>query len=149
MIEGVIIKPLVKIPDERGCILPMLRADAPEFKGFGEIFFSSVYQGVIKGWHLHRQMICNYAVIKGMIKLVLFDPRENSSTKGEIQEIFIGDLKYALVQVPCGIWNGFKGISAPDAIVANCTTMVNTPDDLVRLDPFSKDIPYHWEVRHG
>jgi dTDP-4-dehydrorhamnose 3,5-epimerase len=149
MIEGVIIKPIEKIPDERGCIFPMLRSDTKEFKGFGEIYFSQIYQGIIKGWHLHQKMILNYAVIKGMIKLVLYDPREQSKTKGEIQEIFLGDLKYSLVQVPCGIWNGFKGITWPDAIVANCSTIPHDPAEMIRLDPFSTDIPYRWDVKHG
>jgi dTDP-4-dehydrorhamnose 3,5-epimerase len=149
MIKDVLIKPLTKIPDERGCILPMLRSDWEDFRGFGEIYFSLVYQGIIKGWHLHKKMTLNYVVVQGMIKLVLFDPREHSETKGEIQEIFLGDMKYALVQIPPGIWNGFKGISNPHALVANCSDIPHDSSEIVRLDPFSNEIPYQWDVRHG
>jgi len=149
MIDGVIIKPIQKIPDERGCIFPMLRSDSPEFKGFGEIYFSLVYPSVIKGWHLHHTMTLSYAVVCGMIKLVLFDVRDSSPTKGEIQEIFTGDMKYALIQIPPFIWNGFKGISSPYAIVANCSTHPHSSDEIERLDPFSKEIPYDWSLKNG
>lgn len=123
----------------------MLRADDPYFEQFGEIYFSVVYPGVIKGWHLHKEMTLNYAVISGMIKLVLYDPRENSPTKGKVQELFIGEDNYVLVKIPAGIWNGFKGISVNPAMVANCATIPHDPDEIMRLDPFSKEIPYDWE----
>jgi dTDP-4-dehydrorhamnose 3,5-epimerase len=79
-INDVIITPLKKISDERGCIMHMLRADAPHFEQFGEIYFSTAYPSVIKGWHEHTKQVQNYAVIDGMIKLVLYDNRKNSST---------------------------------------------------------------------
>ncbi len=149
MIEGVIIKQLKKIPDERGKILHMLRADDEIFEKFGEIYFSVVYPGIIKGWHLHTQMTLNYAVPVGMIKLVLYDDRQNSPTKGEINELFIGEDNYCLVKIPFGVWNGFKGIGTSFSLVANCATIPHDPKEIIRKDPFSKDIPYNWEVKHG
>ena len=149
MIEGVSVIPLKQIADERGKIMHMLRADDPYFEQFGEVYFSVVYPGVIKGWHLHKEMTLNYAVISGMIKLVLYDPRENSPTKGKVQELFIGEDNYVLVKIPAGIWNGFKGISVNPAMVANCATIPHDPDEIMRLDPFSKEIPYDWGIKHG
>lgn len=149
MINGVLVKPLSQIADERGKIMHMLRADEPHFEKFGEIYFSLVYPGVIKGWHLHQEMTLNYAVISGMIKLVLYDPRENSPTKGEVQELFVGEDNYVLVKIPPGIWNGFKGSGTKPAIVANCATIPHRPDEIERLDPFTRDIPYEWGLKHG
>jgi len=149
MIEGVFIKPLSQIVDERGKIMHMLRVDEAHFEKFGEIYFSVVYPGIVKGWHLHKEMVLNYAVISGLIKLVLYDPRESSLTKGEIQELFIGEDNYVLVKIPPGIWNGFKGISMEPAVVANCATLPHSPDEIERLDPFSNDIPYDWGLKHG
>ena len=149
MIEGVIIKPLVKIPDERGCIFPMLRADAEEFKGFGEISFSLLFSGAIQGWNLYKKTIQNIVVLSGMIKLVLYDPRENSKTRGEVQEIFIGDMKYALVQIPCSIWCGCKGITIPHAVYATCATSPHDSSEIIHLDPTTSEIPYRWGVKHG
>ena len=149
MIEGISVIPLRTIPDERGKIMHMLRADEPHFEKFGEIYFSVVHPGVIKGWHLHKEMTLNYAVISGMIKLVLYDPREDSPTRGEIQELFVGEDNYVLVKIPPGIYNGFKGIGTKPAIVANCATIPHRPDEMKRADPFASDIPYDWGLKHG
>jgi dTDP-4-dehydrorhamnose 3,5-epimerase len=149
VIEGVLVRPLRQIPDERGKVMHMLRADDPHFEAFGEIYFSVVYPGVVKGWHLHKQMTINYAVPYGSIKLVLFDDRERSATRGQVQEIFVGESNYALVRVPPMVWNGFKGVGLTHAIVANCATIPHDPDEIVRLDPFSSKIPYEWSVKHG
>ena len=148
MIKDVVVKSLRKIVDERGCIMHMLKKTDPEFEKFGEIYFSTAYPCVIKGWHVHKEMALNYAVIKGDIKLVLFDPRENSPTKGEVQEIFIGDKNYCLVKIPPGIINGFKNIGTEEAIVANCATHPHDSDEIVRIDPFTKDVPYKWDIKY-
>jgi len=147
MIKGVEIKQLRKIPDERGTIMHMLRCDDELFEKFGEIYFSKVYPDVVKGWHIHSEMTLNYAVITGMIKLVLYDEREGSETKGQIQEIFLGEDNYSLVKIPPNIWNGFKGIGNKTAIVANCTTIPHRQDEISRIDPFSNHIPYDWNLK--
>lgn len=149
MIEGVHIRPLKQIPDERGKVMHMLRSDAPWFDRFGEIYFSTVQPGAIKGWHLHQRMTLNYAVITGMVKLVIYDDREDSSTRGELSEIFTGQDNYALITIPPGIWNGVKGIGTQPAIIANCATEPHDPEEIVRLDPFSTTIPYDWSLKHG
>lgn len=146
-IEGVGIVQLRRIPDERGTIYHMLRADDPHFIDFGEIYFTSVYPGVVKGWHRHREMTLNYACIFGRIKLVLYDDRPGSATVGTLQELFLGPDQYVLVTIPPGIWTGFKGMTEPQAIVANCCTHPHDPARTERLDPFDNDIPYGWAVR--
>ena len=127
MIEGVQIIPLRRIPDERGTIMHMLRVTDPHFQQFGEIYFSTIYQGVIKGWHLHREMTLNYACVFGRIKLVIYDDREGSATRGELMEIFLGPDNYSLVIIPPDVWNGFKGMSDPFALIANCCTHPHDP----------------------
>jgi dTDP-4-dehydrorhamnose 3,5-epimerase len=150
VIDGVIVHPLFQMPDERGRVMHMLRASDPHFRGFGEIYFSIVYPGVVKGWHLHRRMVLNYAVPQGRIKFVLFDPRPESATRGQLQELFLGPEHYCLVQVPAGVWNGFKGIGTEPALVANCATLEHDPDEIVRMDPHHNDvIAYDWALKHG
>ena len=149
MIHGVAVRPLQQIPDERGKIMPMLCRDDSWFKEFGEIYFSMIYPGVVKGWHLHKTMALNYAVVSGMIKLVLYDARSGSPTRGKVQEIFTGEDHYALVTVPYGVWNGFKGMGVKPAIVANCATLAHDPKEITRLNPFSKKIPYDWALKHS
>lgn len=147
MIDGVRVVPLARIPDERGTVMHMLRVTDPHFLGFGEIYFSTIYPGIVKGWHRHEEMTLNYACVHGRIKLVLFDDREGSATRGEIMERFLGPDDYSLVQVPPGVWNGFKGMGPEAAIVANCATHAHDPSRSTRLDPFDNDIPYDWDVR--
>lgn len=148
MIEGVQIIPLERIPDERGTIYHMLQADDPHFIAFGEIYFTTVYKGVIKAWHRHREMTLNYACIFGRIKLVIYDDREDSPTKGDLMEVFLGPDQYALVVIPPDLWCGFKGMSDPYAIIANCTTHTHDPSRTTRRDPFDSRIPYNWELEH-
>jgi dTDP-4-dehydrorhamnose 3,5-epimerase len=148
MIDGVKLTPLRQIPDERGKIMHMLRSDADHFVDFGEIYFSCIYPGAIKGWHIHKRMTLNYAVPHGQIKFVLFDDRQESPTRGEVQEIFLGPDSYNLVTVPPLVWNGFKGIGAEMAIVANCASIPHDPTEIDRLDPFDPAIPYRWEIVH-
>jgi dTDP-4-dehydrorhamnose 3,5-epimerase len=148
MIDGVTITPLKQILDERGKVMHMLRCDAEVFQGFGEIYFSCIYPGVIKGWHIHKRMTLNYAVPYGNIKLVLYDDRSNSSTKGKVQEFFLGPDNYVLVTIPPMIWNGFKGIGSKTAIVANCASIPHDPEEIERLDPFDTSIPYDWGLKH-
>jgi len=149
MIEGAAIHPLRQIPDERGKVMHMLRRDDPWFAEFGEIYFSVVFPGAIKAWHLHTRMTLNYAVPSGRIRLVLYDDRDDSPTRGELLELVTGDDAYALVTVPPGVWNGFTGLGSAPAIVANCATIPHDPDEIVRLDPSSDRIPYRWAPKRG
>jgi len=148
-IEGVIVKPLRRILDERGSISHMLRADDELFEKFGEIYFSSVNPGVVKGWHIHKEMTLNYVCIHGSIKLVLYDDRADSKSKGNLMEIFLGNENYSLVKVPPKVWNGFKGIGLTASIVANCSTIPHDPKEIERMDPFKNFIQYDWTLKHG
>lgn len=147
-IDGVEITPLNQFLDERGKVMHMLRSDDDHFEEFGEIYFSRVYPGVVKGWHIHRKMTLNYAVPHGHIKLVLYDDRSDSETEGDVQEIFLGPDNYNLVTIPPDIWNGFKGYGSEAALVANCATIPHDPDEIERTDPFDNSIPYDWDVKH-
>ncbi len=147
MIDGVKVVPLRRVPDERGTVFHMLRRTDDHFIEFGEIYFSSVYPGIIKGWHRHREMTLNYACVTGRIKLVLYDDRDGSATRGQVMELFLGPDDYSLAIVPPGVWNGFKGMAAPWSLVANCCTHPHDPSRSDRLDPFDNDIPYLWDVR--
>lgn len=146
MINGVKITPLKQISDERGKIMHMLRCNEPHFEKFGEVYFSFAYPGVVKGWHEHKAQTQNYAVIQGMIKLVLYDNRKNSSTYKELMEIFTGEDNYQLITIPIGVINGYKTIGIKTAIVANCATIPHEPNEMLRYDPLSDKVPYKWNI---
>jgi len=148
MIEGVKIIALKRIPDERGAIYHLLRRDDSHFCGFGEVYVSKIFPGIIKGWHRHTSMWLNYAVVSGMIKLVLYDSRAGSPSHAELMELFIGDDNYCLVQIPPGVVNGHKGLPPKPALLINVASEPYMPGEMERIDPFSPEIPYHWDVVH-
>lgn len=147
MIDGVQIVPLKKVADERGTIMHGVRRDNL-LNDFGEIYFKKLYFGVVNGWHLHETLRLNYICIFGMIKLVLYDMRKDSPTKGELQEFFFGEDNYCLVHIPPGIANGSKGMWSPYSIMTNVASEPHNPDlKYLRIDPHSGEIPYDWARR--
>jgi dTDP-4-dehydrorhamnose 3,5-epimerase len=148
MIHGVKITPLKQICDERGKIMHMMRNDSEMFESFGEIYFSCVYPNVVKGWHIHKRMTLNYAVPHGRIKLVLYDDRDKSPTKGQVQEIYLGPDCYNLVTIPPLVWNGFKGVGVEPAIVANCSSIPHDAEEIARKDANDPYFPYDWTLKH-
>lgn len=144
-IHDVKITPLKIIPDDRGSVMHMLRSDDVVFQTFGEIYFSTIFKNKIKAWHLHKESTLNYACLKGIVKLVLYDDRPKSKSKGIIQEIIMSKENYCLVTIPKNIWNGFKGLGENESIIANCLTMPHNEKEMVRIEPYSKKIGYDWE----
>ena len=146
LINGVRTKPLRVLPDERGRLFEMLRRDEPFFLTFGQVYCTTVNCGVVKGWHYHKRQIDNFVCVSGMIKLVVYDDRKGSATKGLVNEWFIGTHNPMLVQIPAKVWHGFKGISEPEAMVINISTEPyhHTRPDEYRRDPRSRTIPYDW-----
>ena len=131
--------------------MEILRRDDPIFEKFGQVYMTTTYPGVIKAWHYHKKQDDNAAVIKGMLKLVLFDDREGSPTRGEVNEFFIGEHNPILVHIPKGVYHGWKCIGQEEAYVVNCVTEpynYEDPDEY-RLPYNSDKVPYDWEIRMG
>ena len=151
LIQGVRVKPLRVIPDERGRLFEMLRRDEPLFRRFGQVYCTTVNPGVVKGWHYHKKQFDNFVCVSGMIKLVAYDSRRGSATKGLVNEFFIGTHNPLLVQIPPGVLHGFKGVSSHEAIVINIPTEPyhHAKPDEYRIDPHQNDVPYDWHRRDG
>ncbi len=150
-IVDVRLKRLEVIPDERGRLMEMLRADDELFKGFGQIYMTTAYPGAVKAWHYHKKQWDHFVCVRGMVKVVLYDDREGSPTRGEINEFFLGEHQPALLQIPPLVYHGFKCISDYEAMVINCPTEVYNHDDPdeFRVDPHGNDIPYDWSRKDG
>ena len=151
-IEGVKTKPLRLIPDERGWLMEILRADEAElFTKFGQVYVSATYPGVVKAWHYHKMQVDNFACVAGMVKLVLVDTRADSPTNGAVNEFFVGTQNPTLVQVPNLVYHGWKCISPelctgrqrPDRAVS----LRASPDEY-RLEPHDT-LPYDWTRKDG
>ena len=151
MIDGVILKPLKIIPDERGFLMEILRKDDPFFKEFGQVYLTVVYPDVVKGWHYHRRQTDHFCVVKGMSKVVLYDSREGSKTFGEVNEFFLGDHNRTLLVIPPLVLHGMKGVGTEPAFLINTPTHAydyEEPDEF-RVHPHDNDIPYNWSRKDG
>ncbi|MBN1477912.1 dTDP-4-dehydrorhamnose 3,5-epimerase family protein [Candidatus Sumerlaeota bacterium] len=151
LIDGVATKPLRVIPDERGWLMEILRRDDEIFAGFGQVYMTVAYPGVVKGWHWHKKQTDHFCVVKGMMKVVLYDRREGSPTHGMVNEFFIGERNPMVVRIPQGVLHGMKCISDEFAILVNTVTEPyrrEEPDEF-RVHPHDNDIPYDWGRRDG
>jgi len=147
MIDGVVVTPLKRIGDERGQVMHMLRSDSPRFHGFGEIYFSTVNPGAVKGWHRHARTINNYAVPAGRARFVLYDERDGSPTWGTVQDVMLGGDDYALLTVPPLVWYAFAAVGGEPALIANCASLPHDPAEGERLDIADSRIPYDWATK--
>ena len=151
MIDGVTVKQLRVIADERGRLMEILRADDAQFTQFGQVYMTTVRPGVVKAWHFHKKQTDCMAVVSGMAKIVLYDARPDSPTNGEVNEVFAGEHHPVLVQIPPGVYHGMKGTGERDAILINTVSEPydrRRPDEF-RLDPYENDIPYDWALKEG
>ncbi len=151
LIEGVTIKKLKVIPDERGWLMEMLRCDDPFFQKFGQVYLTVAYPGVVKGWHYHRRQTDHFTVVSGMLKVVLYDDREGSPTRGEINEFFMGERNPMLLVIPPLVLHGMKGIGTKPGYLINVPTEpydYDDPDEY-RVHPHDNDIPYDWGRKDG
>ncbi|MFH1006953.1 MAG: dTDP-4-dehydrorhamnose 3,5-epimerase family protein [Candidatus Latescibacterota bacterium] len=151
MIDGVKIKKLQVIPDERGRLMEIFRSDDVLFERFGQVYLTTTYPGVIKAWHYHEIQTDNIAVVHGMLKLALYDDRVDSPTKGEVMELFPGVQNPILIQIPKAVYHGWKCIGQEESLVINCPTETyhyDRPDEY-RLPYDTDQIPYDWDIKMG
>lgn len=151
MIEGVTVRKLRLIPDERGFLMEMLRSDWEEFDKFGQVYVTAVYPGVVKGWHYHKIQTDRFVCVAGMAKVVLYDGREGSPTHGEVNEFFMGIQNPILLKIPPGVMHGFKGISQEMTLIVNIPSELYNyehPDEY-RLPAHTDQIPYDWARKDG
>jgi dTDP-4-dehydrorhamnose 3,5-epimerase len=151
MIDGVKIKKLRVIPDERGRLMEILRRDDEIFQKVGQVYTTTTYPGVVKAWHKHEKQTDNIACVAGMIKMALYDGRSNSPTFKEINEFYLGIHNPQLVQVPAGVYHGWMCVSQEEALIINTPTEMydrEHPDEQ-RLHPHESGIPYDWRRKDG
>lgn len=150
-IDGVVIKKLNPIRDNRGFLMEMLRSDDPFFRKFGQVYLTVCNPGYVKGWHYHKMQTDNFVVVKGNARILLYDQRPNSDTKGKSMEIYAGEKNPMFVSIPPGVLHGFENLEKEPFFVINCPTEPynrKNPDEL-RIDPFNNDIPIKWKNKKG
>lgn len=151
LIDGVKVKPQRLNADERGFLMEIMRPDWEVFEKFGQVYVTSAYPGVVKGWHYHKKQWDHFTCVKGMMKVVLYDSRENSPTKGAINEFIIGERNPQMIKIPPYVYHGFKCVGTEEALIVNVPTETYNYDepDEFRLPPDTGEIPYDWGMAPG
>ncbi len=148
MIEGVKIKQLKRNADERGFLMEMLRVDDQDyFERYQQSYVSMNYPGVIRAWHYHKKQKDIWVCVKGMIKAVLYDIRDNSPTKGEVQEVFMGENNMVMLKIPIGVHHGYKTVGLEPSLLINFPDQLYDPGDEYREPYNSENIPYNWDIK--
>ena len=145
-ILGSLVKPLRVFPDERGRLFEILRNDDPHFTSFGQVYVTTAHPGIVKAWHCHERQTDYFCLIQGKARFALYDPRPDSPTKGQIDEIVCDGAHPQLIVIPNRVYHGFKNTGTVDVVCLNCPTEVyraDQPDEL-RIDAYDNDIPYDW-----
>ena len=144
-IKGVMIVKLNQIIDSKGSVLHMIKSSSPEFKYFGECYFSEINYNSIKGWKLHSKQTQNISVPSGKIKMVLYDYRKESPSFNNLIELNLGRPdNYLRITIPPGVIYGFKGLSSPNALLVNCTDIEHDPNESVTLSIDDNKVPFIW-----
>ena len=147
MIDGISITSLKQMSNEQGKVMHMLRNDSKNFTKFGEVYFSTIYQNKTKGWHRHKRMTSNFAIVSGKVKFVLYDSRPESKTKGKIEEIFLSQENYKLITVPPLIWSAIQCVSKETSIVAIFTDLPYDEKEIERKSLVDNFIEYNWSLK--
>ncbi len=151
MIEGVGVRRATVLPDERGRLGEIMRADDPWFEKFGQVYFTTTWPGVVKAWHYHGRQTDHFYVIKGTVKVALYDQRDNSPTKGTVNEVYLGEHCPGLLRIPPGVLHGWMCVGRREAYIVNIVSEMydySNPDEF-RTDPHDNDIPYDWARKDG
>ncbi len=145
MIDGVALKSLVTHRDERGFFREIIRVTDDFFEeGFGQWSQSLMYPGVIKAWHIHKKQTDWWYVGTGVLKVVLYDKRPESSTYRQTMAIMLGDTHEAKVlKIPPGVAHGCKCLSGP-ANLFYVTSHTYDPEDEGRIPHDDPEIGYDW-----
>ena len=151
LIDGVSVRRATVLPDERGRLGEIMRADDPWFEKFGQVYFTTTFPGVVKAWHYHEKQTDNFFVIKGTVKIALYDQRQDSSTSRTVNELYLGEHCPGLLRIPPGVLHGWMCVGSVEAYIVNVVSeMYNYSDpDEFRIDPHENDIPYEWECKDG
>ncbi len=148
MIQGVEVKQLTRRADERGYLMELLRSDDEIFNKFGQCYVSMNYPNVIRAWHWHQKQDDHFVVVKGMIRVGLYDMREGSPTRGEVSEFYLGENNHIVLKIPVGVAHGYKTVGVEPSLLVNFPSEVynrEEPDEQ-RLPWNTDQIPFNWEI---
>ena len=94
--------PLKVVKNNSGDIIKYIEKKNPNFKKFGEVYFSQIKKGYVKGWNLHKKTCCLITVPFGSVNFVFKDYKMKKS-----KQLLINDKNPCLLVIPPKIWFKF------------------------------------------
>lgn len=150
MIEGIQLKELKVLSDDRGWLMEILRSDDEIFKAFGQCYLTMCKRGVAKAWHYHKEQTDNFVCISGKVLVPLYDLRKDSPTFKQVDKFLLEEpsekSKPSLLQIPPMIAHGFTAVDCEKAVVLNIPNKLYRykNSDECRLPWDTKEIPFEW-----
>jgi dTDP-4-dehydrorhamnose 3,5-epimerase len=151
VIDGVAVRRAKVICDERGRLGEIMRADDPWFQKFGQAYFTTTHPGVVKAWHYHTKQTDHFYILRGTVKVGLYDERKDSPTSGTVNEVYLSEHCPALLRIPPGVLHGWMCVGQTQAYVVNVVTETYNyadPDEF-RVHPHDNHVPYDWTRKDG
>ena len=150
MIHGVEVRDLQVNADERGHLVEAFREDWELYDPGPKMGYYSVsYPGIVRAWHRHVEgQVDHFACPVGRIKVGIYDDRESSPTREELDTFVVGEHDPKAIRIPGDCWHGFKVVGDARAVVLNFPTALYDYDDPdeERL-PYDTDaIPLDWDA---
>ncbi len=148
-IDGVSVHEVLHVPRDHGVITEMYR---PEWDPSGlpvvQVYQSRLFPGAIGAWSCHAKTVDRLFVNQGLLKVVLYDGREESPTHGKLLQLHVGDARPTFIVLPPGVWHGLQNLGSSDALLLNLPSLAYdyADPDHYRLPYDSPEIPYTWSV---
>ena len=147
LIDGVTCREVRSVVTANGVTTELFRSDWGVVDGEVEqAIYVALRGNAISAWHQHRERWDLLFVLSGHLRLVLYDPREDSPTQGQVDVLHLSPLRPMLVTVPPHIWHGVQNLSTEVTSFANFFDQqydYDDPDEW-RLPPDTPEIPYRF-----
>ena len=101
----------------------------------------------ISAWHCHHLQTDRIFVTDGTLRIVLFDDREGSPTRGKVDVLLLGRLRPGTLLIPPFVWHGIENLEHRTAGFINFFDRpycYENPDEW-RLPLDTDAIPYRFE----
>ena len=146
MIEGVVIKKVVKHGDERGFFAELVKFGEDNFHEVLQTSYSETKPGIIKAWHVHDYWEI-WCIIKGQASVVLYDMRPDSPTKCQKDVIETGEDNMMVIAIPGNVAHGYKPFGDKNmGIIYHASEAYNPKNITIRTIPYDDpDIAFHWD----
>lgn len=143
---GVTLTSLKRVSVINGDVYHALKASEETYKGFGELYFSRIDYGKVKGWKKHTKFTLNLTVPAGYVRFVVFLSDKETGLPSElVGEYLIGaNDNHQRLTVPPGYWVAFQGLHQSVNVIANVIPEEHIPAEAENIELAAN--PFDWKM---